>query len=239
MLEVAQPTVIRRTVAFAETVYQEKCSVEGITACLATEAAAVAAILTQGNIAVMVDPQWESIAALRPVAVVDAIIAKRNLGTTLTEAPVVIGLGPGFTAGTDVHAVIETMRGHDLGRVIYQGSAIPDTGVPGEIAGYASERLLRATAKGVFRAKRQIADAVLAGDVVAEIGGVPLVAEISGILRGILRDGLNVVPGFKVGDIDPRCERQHCFTVSDKARAIGGGVVEALLHLTHGVTECK
>ncbi|MDR2247601.1 MAG: EF2563 family selenium-dependent molybdenum hydroxylase system protein, partial [Treponema sp.] len=176
---------------------------------------------------------------INPAAVVDAIIAKRNTGTTITDAQTVVGVGPGFTAGYDCHAVVETSRSHTLGRVIYEGGTIPNTGIPGNIGGYTIERLLRTNADGIFVARKRIGDVVHRGEVVAETvpeqgsGGaapIPIVAAIDGILRGILPSGLPVSQGMKAGDIDPRCKKDHCFTVSDKALAVAGGVLEALLH---------
>ncbi len=231
MLEIPEPTVIRRTVAFAEAIYQGEFTVEGITAKLGGSPQETRGILDSGKIAVLVDPQWSALKTLQPAAVVDAIIAKKNLGTSRDDAPVVIGLGPGFTAGEDVHAVVETQRGHDLGRVIFSGSAIPNTGIPGDIGGYRSERLLRSPAAGVFRGVREIGDVVNPGDVVALVGDTPVPAAIPGVLRGLLRRGLTVTKGFKVGDIDPRCTKENCFTISDKARSVAGGVLEALIHL--------
>ena len=166
---------------------------------------------------------------LKPDVLVDAIIAKRNLGTRITDAPLVIALGPGFTAGVDAHAVVETNRGHYLGRVIHQGGAEPDTGVPGEIAGHGIDRVLRAPAAGVFQSVRAIGDTVAAGEMVATVGEAPVVAPLGGVLRGLLRDGLKATAGMKVGDVDPRAKREHCFTISDKALAIAGGVLEAVL----------
>lgn len=231
MLEVPEPTVIRRTVAFAEAVFQTEYSVEGITAKLAKSPLEVEGIIESGKVAVLVDPQWSAISLLQPIAVIDAIIAKRNLGTSTSEAPVVIGLGPGFTAGIDVHAVVETQRGHNLGMVILNGAAAPNTGIPGEVGGYGIERLLRSPADGVFRGVREIGDLVSVGDLVAMTGETPIHAAIPGVLRGILRNGLSVTKGFKVGDIDPRYTPENCFTISDKARSVAGGVLEALLHL--------
>ncbi|MCX7781526.1 MAG: selenium-dependent molybdenum cofactor biosynthesis protein YqeB [Negativicutes bacterium] len=228
--EIPCPTVIRRTVAFAQAVYAGKATVEDVTAVL-TEPDKAYAILREDKIAVIVDPAAACIDSIKPWAVVDAIIAKYNTGTSLAQAPIVIGVGPGFTAGVDVHAVIETMRGHDLGRVITAGSAQPNTGIPGEIGGYTLERLLRAPEDGIFQAVRQIGEMVKAGDVVAVVGKHAVIAKIGGILRGLLQDGLPVTAGMKIGDIDPRCRPEHCYTISDKARAIGGGVLEALMWL--------
>ncbi|KYZ76938.1 hypothetical protein AXX12_01985 [Anaerosporomusa subterranea] len=226
--ELPEPTVIRRTVSFAAAVYQQQCQVEGVTAkCVSFSQAAEC--LSTGVIPVLVDPECRSLAQFQPAAVVDAILAKQNTGTQLADASLVIGIGPGFIAGRDVHCVIETMRGHDLGRVITDGSALANTGVPGEIGGYSLERLLRAPCDGVFTPIREIGNVVAAGEVVAQVSGQPVVAEISGVLRGLLFDRLVVRQGMKIGDIDPRCRREHCFTISDKARAVGGGVLEALL----------
>lgn len=228
--ETGLPTVIRRTVAYAAAVYAGSVTVEGLRAdyCPMNEALQK---VTDGIIPVIADPGGESIRLYKPAALVDAILAKQNLGTTMDAAPVVIGVGPGFTAGRDVHAVIETMRGHDLGRVIYEGQAYPNTGTPGDIDGYTLERLLRAPAAGRFQGARQIGDTVLAGEAVAYVDGLAVTAQITGVLRGLLQDGLTVTAGMKIGDIDPRCKREHCYTISDKARAIGGGVLEALLSL--------
>ncbi len=228
--EIPRPTVIRRTVAFAAAVDDGEATVEGITARLVPSDDA-RSTLAGGALPVLTGGYPELLRSLRPWAVVDAIIAKRNLGTKINDARVTVGVGPGFTAGVDVHAVVETMRGHDLGRVITSGGAIPDTGIPGEIAGYSSERLLRAPCAGVIAARARIADLVKKGDVVATVGGQPVVAALDGVLRGMIRDGFEVYQGMKIGDIDPRCKREHCFTISDKARAVAGGVLEALLSL--------
>jgi xanthine dehydrogenase accessory factor len=230
MTEIAQPTVIRRTVAFAEAVFSGTTEVEGVSG-VCCEAAHAPQIAARGKIAVVVDETAGSLTAWKPWAVVDAILAKRNTGTRMGDADVVVGVGPGFVAGQDVHAVVETKRGHYLGKVITTGSAIADTGIPGEIGGYTTQRLLRAPGAGIFTPSRRIGDWVEAGEAVADVAGRPVVAEIAGVLRGILHEGLTVCAGLKVGDIDPRCIREHCFTVSDKARAVGGGVLEALLML--------
>ena len=231
MLEVPEPTVIRRPVSFAEAVFLGECTVEGITAKFADSPQKVKSILEAGNVAVLVDPWWSAISTLQPIAVIDAVIAKKNLGTVKSEAPVVIGLGPGFIAGFDVHAVVETQRGHNLGRVIYSGSAAPNTGIPGLIGGYSTERLLRSPAEGVFCGIREIGDQVEVGELVATVGDTPIHAAIPGMLRGLLRSGIAVTPGFKVGDIDPRGDRENCFTISDKARSVAGGALESLIHL--------
>ncbi|SDD48660.1 selenium-dependent molybdenum cofactor biosynthesis protein YqeB [Sporomusa acidovorans] len=228
--ELTKPTVIRYTVAFAEAIYAGNALVEGMEAKLAKKED-IRKLLSLGKIPVLIDPQATVVRLLKPWAVVDAILAKKNTGTFLTDAGIVIGTGPGFVAGQDVHAVVETMRGHDLGRVITQGTALPNTGVPGNIGGYTQERVIKAATDGIFQAKRKIGDIVSPNDIVAYVDKIPVKAKISGILRGILHDGLTVKQGMKVGDVDPRCRLEHCFSISDKARAIGGGVLEALLWL--------
>ena len=235
--ETAQPTVIRRAVAFASAVYDGAITVDGITARLVEDDGGITAAWEAGEIPVMVDPEATAIQRLQPDAVVDAILAKRNLDTRITDAAIVVALGPGFTAGLDAHAVIETNRGHDLGRIILEGQAAPDTGIPGPVMGYASERVVRAPGEGVFRGVKAIGDTVEAGDVVAHAGDQPVLAPISGVLRGLLADGLVVKEGMKVGDVDPRGVRAHCFTISDKARALGGSVLEAILYLLRGCEE--
>ena len=232
MTDLPQPTAIRRTVCFSQAIVLGSCTVEQIRAVRAGEPEEVKDALSAGCIPVLADPDAACIAALHPDAVVDAILAKRNLGTSITDAPVVVAVGPGFEAGTDCHAVVETMRGHYLGRVNYSGSALPNTNIPGLIGGYAGERVLRAPADGVFHACLQIGDQVQAGDVAATVADVPMVCTIGGILRGLLADGTPVHQGMKAGDVDPRCELQHCYCASDKALAVGGGVLEAILHLS-------
>ncbi|MCE2452363.1 MAG: EF2563 family selenium-dependent molybdenum hydroxylase system protein [Nitrospinae bacterium] len=240
--EIENPTMVRRTVSFAECLYAGDWKVEGITSIKADgetpeeKAENARAILETDSIPVIVDPLAEVIAHLRPAVVVDAILAKRNLGTRIDDAEVVVGLGPGFTAGMDCHAVIETSRGHDLGRVILEGAAKPNTGVPGPIGGYTTERLLRAPKAGVFTSIAKIGDVVNAGEAVAQVDGADVRSAIDGVLRGLLRDGIEVPAGFKVGDVDPRAEPAHCHTISDKSRAIGGGALEAIMMFLFGVS---
>lgn len=230
MSDLPEPTSIRRAVCLSEAIIKGATTVEDITARLAKSADEARAIMERGEIAMLADPDGAIARQLDPGAVVDAILAKRNIGTKITDAPIVVGVGPGFTAGTDCHAVVETMRGHTLGRVYTSGSALPDTGIPGNIAGYTLERLLRAPRAGVFRGVKQIGDAVQSGDVCAYVDGEPMITGIAGVLRGILPDGITVTERMKSGDVDPRCDRTHCFTVSDKALAVGGGVLEAVLN---------
>jgi len=228
ILEVDHPTVIRLPVSFARAVYEGKAIVEEIEAVLIPSWEKAKDTIKQGKIPVLIDPKGSCIKKLSPIVLVDAILAKRNLGTKIDQAPLVIGLGPGFTAGEDVEVVIETERGHKLGRVLYQGQAAPDTGIPGEVGGESKRRLLRAPAEGKIIPLRKIEDLVKEGEVIAEVEGIPLKAEISGVLRGLIYPQSWVTRGMKIGDIDPRGIREYCFTVSDKARSIGGAVLEAV-----------
>lgn len=232
MSDLPVPTAVRRTVAFSEAIRLGKTAVEGITAVRVQSTMEALEAVKRGRIAVFADAGKESIWPLYPEVLVDAIIAKRNLGTEITDAPVVIGVGPGFTAGRDCHAVIETKRGHSLGRVIYFGSAQADTGIPGNIGGYTTERVLRAPADGIFTSDHEIGQTVQAGEVVGEVDGVPMRSQIDGMIRGLLQDGVRVHAGMKSGDVDPRGAGVNYHDCSDKAMAIGGGVLEAILHFT-------
>ena len=230
-LETDSPSAIRRQVAISEAVYDGKATVEGMTAMRIDDPAACDVVWSAGHVPLLVDPKGLSIAQLKPAVVVDAMIAKRNFGMHIRMAPLTIGLGPGFTAGQDVHAVIETMRGHNLGRIIHSGSALPNTGVPGKIGGYAAERVIHAPHSGVIRTVHAIGDYVEQGETIAVItdeeGSYPVTATISGLIRGLIRDEFKVVKGFKIADIDPRREEHaNCFTISDKARCIAGSVLE-------------
>ena len=227
-LETDKPTVIRRTVSLAEAVYDKCVTVEGVKGVLVSGDSEIRRALDDGNVPVVVDKDLSVLSSFHPVALVDAIIAKKNLGTKRGMAPFVVALGPGFTAGVDADAVIETKRGHTLGSVIYSGSAIPNSGIPGNIAGYAAERVIHSPSSGVFKGTRHIGDIVSKGDVIAYVGDTPVLATIDGKLRGLLHDGLAVPEGFKIADIDPRGENADHTTVSDKARAIAGGVLEAI-----------
>ena len=231
VLETAQPTVIRRTVAFAQAIYDGEATVEGLTAVKAKTARDCHKILSESKIPVLIDEECKSLEELQPQAVVDAIIAKRNTGTSFDMAPIVIGLGPGFYAGRDVRAVVETNRGHHLGRVIYEGQAQPNTGTPGSIEGYSSERIVRASASGTIKGICDIGDHVEKGQVIARIDGTAVYAPLSGVLRGMIQSGIRVEAKLKIGDVDPRDKKEYCYTVSEKSRAIAGGVLEALLHL--------
>lgn len=230
-LECEHPSAIRRKVSFSEAVYEGEITIEGITARLAKEQE-IDAVLQAGEIPIVVDPDCELLKKRRPKILVDAILAKRNLGTTKDMAEITIGLGPGFTAGEDVDAVIETMRGHHLGRIYYQGQAIPNTGKPAKVGGYAEERVVYSPAEGTVFPVKQIGEVVKKGEQIAQIGEIPVYAAIPGILRGMLPEGFRVSKGYKMADIDPRLEeKENCNTISDKARCIAGGVLEAILCL--------
>lgn len=229
MTELAVPTAVRRTVSFSRAVYEGNVSIEEIDGVLVHTKEELEQALAEQKIAVIVDAEVTHMDWYEPEVVIDAILAKRNTGTTIEDAPLVIGVGPGFTAEKDCHYVIETKRGHYLGQVIEKGSAIPNTGIPGEVGGYTIERVIRSERAGLFQPIAHIGEQVKAGQIVALCDGEPIQAQIGGIVRGMLQEGLRVEAGMKCGDIDPRCRLAHCFTVSEKARAIGGGALEAIL----------
>ena len=228
VLELEQPLAIRRTVSVASAVLEGRALVEDIDAMRIDDIEEAVALARSGAIPVMVSPTlpqlpWE------PSVVVDARLAKRNIDTSINDAPFVVGLGPGFTAGVDCHAVIETMRGHYLGRVIWEGEPTPNTGEPGMIGGKSGERVVRAPTFGVLSWRVNIGDLVATGDVLGDINGVPIRSRIGGVVRGLLHPGYEVEWNWKLADIDPRCDPSACFEISDKALSIGGGVVEAIL----------
>jgi xanthine dehydrogenase accessory factor len=232
ILEIAKPTFIRRKVCYGEAAYEGEFTLEGITAKLVKELKELKGIWGQGKIPVFIDEQGYSIEKLKPKIVVDAILAKKNLGTHLNMADITIALGPGFKAGEDVHAVIETMRGHNLGKLIFKGEAMKNTGVPGDIKGFSRERVIYSQGTGVIKNVRDIGEMVKKNDMLAYIEDKEVRAAIDGVLRGIIRDKSFVKKGLKIADIDPRLsEKGNCFTISDKARAIGGAVLEAILYL--------
>ncbi len=229
MLDIQEPLAVRRGVSFSEAMYEGSKTVEGVTAVLADRNREIQKIWKGGKIAVTVDPEWKTIDLMKPDIVIDAILAKKNTGTSIKDAPLVIGLGPGFTAAGDVHMVIETNRGHHLGRIIRKGNAEPNTGVPGEISGHTTDRVIRAPGKGIFVSRHEIGDGVKPGDLIGSVGDKEHHAEISGIIRGLIRSGTMVFSGQKLGDIDPRGEEHYCHTVSDKSRTISGAVLEGIL----------
>jgi len=230
MTEIPEPLSVRRMVSFSEAVFEGNMEVEGVRAECIQHIEGVRSAWEKHNIAILVDPQWQSIGILKPHVVVDAVMAKRNLGTRKDEAPLVIGVGPGFTVHDDVHIVVESNRGHDLGRTIYAGAAEPYTGMPGQTMGYATERVLRAPVAGRVKHVRALGDSVKAGDPILTIDNASFLAPIDGILRGLIRE-ISVAKNEKVGDIDPRGKAEYCRSISEKARAIGGGVLEAIMHV--------
>lgn len=249
VLETGSPAAIRRQVSFSEAVYDGTATVEGVTAerIASADRASVNHVLEEGRVPLLVDPEGSSIPLLKPDIVVDAMIAKKNLGTAKEMAPLVIGVGPGFTAGEDVDLVVESMRGHNLARIFTTGSALPNTGIPGNIGGFTKERVLHAEAAGYMKNIRQIGDIVEKGEEIARIyekmtedgtfsgSYVSVEASISGIIRGLIREGYHFQKGFKIADIDPReSELANCFTISDKARSIGGSVLEAVCGYVNG-----
>lgn len=229
VLEIDKPTVIRRTVSFANALFDKEITIEGIKAIRTDDINHVNDYLNKSIIPILVDETGKSIDTLKPDIVIDAILAKKNLGTNMEMAPIVIGLGPGFTAGKDVHAVIETNRGHDLGKVIYSGKPQKNTGIPGNIEGYTHERVIRSSNEGIVSTKAGIGDIVNKGDCIGYVDESPILAPLDGVIRGLIKSGLYVTENFKIGDVDPRGKVDHCFTISDKARAVAGGVLEAIL----------
>jgi xanthine dehydrogenase accessory factor len=231
LLEIEQPLVVRRKVSFAAAVMEGAAEIEGVKAVKAENMADIEKAWADGFIPVLCDKDCSILNELKPLAVIDATMAKRYTGTNMSMAPITIATGPGFEAGVHVDAVIETKRGHDLGRVIYSGFAEADTGVPGVIAGYSSERLLRAPISGIITNVLDIGSRVEPGDFIATVSGEPVKSQISGVVRGLIADGSRVEAGVKIGDVDPRGIVEYCYTISDKSRAVAGGVLEALMHL--------
>ncbi|MBW1972301.1 MAG: EF2563 family selenium-dependent molybdenum hydroxylase system protein [Deltaproteobacteria bacterium] len=231
MTEIEHPIAVRREVSFCEAILDGQKEVEGVKGVKVSSIDEIKGAWDKGFIPVIIDPELKIRYELKPDVIVDGTIAKRNLGLTKDYAPLVIALGPGFEADVDCHMVIETNRGHNLGRIITKGSAEPNTGIPGNTAGYTVERVLRAPADGTFNTSHKIGDMVKAGDKIAEVKGEDVISQINGVLRGLIRNGINVHKGLKVGDVDPRGKREYCYTISDKARAVGGSVLEAILRV--------
>jgi xanthine dehydrogenase accessory factor len=229
MTEIAEPLTVRRTVAFSEAVYEGEALVEGVEVKRIVGLDQLHGLWGAGGIGVIVDPEWGILKDLKPDVVVDAIMMKHYTGTKNDEAPLVIGVGPGFLAPDNVHAVIESNRGHNLGKVIMRGSAEPRTGIPGSTMGYTTERLLRAPHSGVIKHAKTLGDTVDKGDLVLYVNETPVYALIGGILRGLIGE-IAVLENEKIGDIDPRWKKDYCYTITDKARAIGGGVLETIMH---------
>jgi xanthine dehydrogenase accessory factor len=228
VLEIARPMAIRRAVAVATAVREGRALIEDIDAILVDDPVVALDMARSGAVPVLIDPRLPG-EPIKPSVVVDARLAKYNIDTTIDDAPFVVALGPGFTAGQDCDAVVETMRGHTLGRVIWEGTATANTGAPGLIGGKSAERVVRAPTPGVLSWKVSIGDLVATGGVLGEINGVPIRSRIAGVVRGLLPGGYDVEWGWKLADVDPRAEPEACFTISDKSLSVGGGVVEAVL----------
>lgn len=233
--EIPQPKMVRRTVSFGNCVYEGVCTVEEITSELVDSAEQIDGMIACGHIPLLIDPECSILKKVHPTILIDGILAKKNTGTSINDAPIVIGLGPGFTASKDVHAVIETKRGHTLGQVIFNGSAIPNTGIPGNIGGYTHERVFKAPKAGLVKNYADIGDMVTEGDILCFVDDVPVKSKISGMVRGIIHDGLVVSNGEKLGDVDPRGEKCYCYSISDKGRTIAGGALEAILYLLNKI----
>ncbi len=232
ILEIEKPLAIRRKVSFSEAVYEGKAIVEGAVCTYGKTIDEIKDIMNKKEIAITIDPNGKYIEILKPSVMVDAILAKKNLGTNRSMAPITIGVGPGFYAGKDVTAVIETSRGHNLGRLIFEGEAKQNTGIPGSINGYSKERVVYSNSSGVIQNIKEIGSIVKKGEALACVGDTKILATIDGVLRGIIRNESIVKKNLKVADIDPRYDEiKNCFTISDKARAIGGSVLEAILYL--------
>lgn len=229
MSEIAHPLAVRRKVSFCEAVHDQTTIIEGITAVHVSNTEDIHKAWTNEQVPILIDPKGSFIKTLHPHVVVDGIMAKKNNGTGIQDAELVIGLGPGFEAGKDVHVVVETNRDHNLGRLFYSGQAEPNTGIPGVVKGFTKERVLRSNAKGIFQSDRNIGDTVFKGETIGHVNDNVIKAEINGIIRGLIRPGTEVTESMKIGDIDPRGIKEYCYTVSEKALAIGGGVLEAIL----------
>ncbi len=237
ILEIGHPTAIRRTVALSEAVYEGQHRVEEVTAERIATVEDCTACWARNRVPLLVDPTAECLPKVQPIALIDAILAKKNCGTAKNMAPITIGLGPGFCGGRDVHAVIETARGHQLGRIIYTGSPQANSGIPGMIGGYAKDRVIYAPHSGIIEGVADIGSQVTKGETIARINSLELIAPISGLVRGMIRNLTEVTQGLKIGDIDPRIDEvNNCYTISDKARCISGGVLEALLFLAKRMT---
>jgi len=234
MTETPNPQAVRREVVFSQAIFDSEKEVEGITAKRVDSPDHILGTWKGGKIPILIDPEAKVKDFLKPDVLIDAILAKKNLGTKITDAPLVIGLGPGFQAGKDVHLIIETNRGHDLGRIIVSGEAEPNTGIPGSIAGYTEERVIRAPQAGNFKVLKNIGDGVRANEKVGMVKNTVVRSRIAGVIRALLRDGTEVWRGMKLGDVDPRGIKNHCYTISDKARTISGSVLQALLECFNG-----
>ncbi len=229
VLEIQQPLTVRRRVAFAEAVYAGEIEVGGVRSVFVSDSGQISQLCSERVVPVLVDPAANLCAQINATALVDGRMRKTPPETTLDPSLFTIGLGPGFTAGLNCHAVVETNRGHNMGRVIWQGSAEPDTKVPEAVAGFDVDRVLRAPVSGLLEGGKEIGSMIRAGEEIARVGGAPIAAPFDGVLRGLVHDDVHVEEAAKIGDLDPRGEPSYCFSISDKALAVGGGVLEALL----------
>ena len=229
MVEIEKPLAVRRLVSLAEAIYAREVEIEELCGRRIESAADVESTLEEGVIPVLVDPMAESRHQLEPVVMVDGRMRKTPPEIGMEAAHLVIGLGPGFTAGHNCHAVVETNRGHHMGRVFWEGKAEPDTTIPERVANYDLDRVLRSPTAGMFEGKKMLGSIISKGEVIAVVNGFPLQAPFPGALRGLLHSGLEVEAGAKVGDLDPREETSYCYQISDKSLAVGGGVLEAIL----------
>ncbi len=229
MTEIEKPLAVRRAVSFCEAVYEKSWTVEKVRAELVNHVEEAHELWERKSIPVLIDPPVCCLNALQPDILIDAILAKKNLGTSIDSASLVITLGPGFLAGKDAHYIVETARGHQLGRLISSGYSLPNTGIPGDIAGHTALRVLRAPVEGIFLSELSIGMPVIEGQTIGQVSDEPVKALLNGVLRGLIRPGTSVTPNLKIGDIDPRGDPSYCVTISEKARAIGGTVIEAIL----------
>ena len=234
LTETSTPQAVRREVTFSEAIFDHEKEVEGVTAKKIDSTHHIFQVWKEGKIPILIDPETRVKGFLKPDVLIDATLAKKNLGTKITDAPLVIGLGPGFFAGKDVHLVIETNRGHNLGRIIANGEAEPNTGIPGSVSGYTEERVIRAPQDGEFEALKKIGNGIWANEKVGMVKDAVIRSRIAGVIRGLLRDGTEVWEGMKIGDVDPRGIKDHCYTISDKARTVSGGVLQAILERFNG-----
>lgn len=229
ILEIANPITVRRKVAFSEAVYERKVTIEGVEAILVHEVHEIYNNIKHKKISVMIDEEAKIVNKLKPIALVDAIVAKKNFGTNRSLAPITIALGPGFVAGVDVDVVIETHRGENLGKIIYKGTTSANTGQPASVMGFKRERVLWAPVSGNIAVIKNIGQIVEKEEAVAEINGVEIKSKIAGFLRGMVRSGIYLREGLKVGDIDPRVDRLDlCYKLSDKACKLGESVLDAI-----------
>jgi len=231
LLEISKPLVIRRTVSFAQAIFDGSTTIEGVKAVKVEDINEIYKEWDDGNIPILVDESCNVLKHIEADVLVDAILAKKNIGTNKDMAPITIAAGPGFEAGKDVDVVIETNRGHYLGSLIFEGYAQENTGIPGLIAGYGKERVVKSPADGIIRHVSKIGDIVKKDQIIAYVDETPVKATLDGVLRGLIMEGLEVFTGLKIADVDPREVPEYCYSISEKAKAIGGGVLEAILYM--------